>query len=215
MSLTKRLLVNYELQIENLTISKMNLIEHILSLNIPIIEIVKELNISRATLYRWIKEYKDSLSIQTSKHKMHGLSKHPLYYKWWSMICRCTYSSNDNYKYYGGKGVRVCQEWLESFLAFYNWSIENGWELGLTIDRLDPEGDYEPGNCRFLTASENSRRASVKGTANKINQLKHFLSSDITITAVAKEMGVSRSTIYRWIKKHHVSRCVNRLTSAQ
>lgn len=101
----------------------------------------------------------------------HGLSKHPLYEIWHGVVKRCTDSSSGNYSYYGGRGITVCQEWhdVENFHA---WAIENGWEPGLEIDRIDDNGQYCPSNCRFVTRSENMRntRANHNLTLNGITR---------------------------------------------
>lgn len=88
----------------------------------------------------------------------HGLSHSLLYQKYLDMKKRCYNSDRSDYKYYGGKGIRICDEWIKDFGKFYCWAIENGWEVGLTIDRIDPERDYSPDNCQFVTQSENSKR---------------------------------------------------------
>ena len=72
---------------------------------------------------------------------------------------RCYDENNKDYRWYGGKGVKVCDEWLYNPISFSNWSIENGYKKGLTIDRIDPNGNYEPCNCRWIEREENSRRA--------------------------------------------------------
>lgn len=88
-------------------------------------------------------------------HKKHGLTKHPLFSKWTDIKSRCYNKNVDMYKNYGGRGIKVCDEWLNDFMSFYNWSIENGWEEGLQIDRVNFNGDYEPNNCQFITGAEN------------------------------------------------------------
>ncbi len=88
-------------------------------------------------------------------HITHGLHEHPLYQKYHDMKSRCSNENNKFWKNYGGKGVRV--RW-GSFEEFYEWSLANGWQPGLSIDRIDPNGDYEPTNCEYVTRSENSRR---------------------------------------------------------
>lgn len=91
----------------------------------------------------------------------HGLHKHPLYGIYHTMKYRCSSPKSCRWKYYGGKGIKVCDEWLEDFMNFYNWAIEHGYEEGLTIDRIDPDKGYEPDNCEWVTRSENSRRMNV------------------------------------------------------
>jgi len=89
--------------------------------------------------------------------KTHGLSNHRLYNVWRSMLDRCNNPKNDGYRIYGGRGISVCKEWSCSVVPFYNWAIENGWEQGLTIDRIDGNGNYCPQNCRVVTQKINSR----------------------------------------------------------
>jgi transcription elongation factor Elf1 len=85
----------------------------------------------------------------------HGLSRHPLYKAWSDMKYRCYNSKDTYYKIYGGKGVRVCDEWKDSFITYYNWCIDNGWEKCKQIDRIDPDGNYEPTNCRIVEVKVN------------------------------------------------------------
>ncbi len=91
-----------------------------------------------------------------------------LYRKYRHMKGRC-YNPNDKaYKDYGGRGISICDEWLNSYEAFEKWSLSNGFEEGLAIDRIDNDGNYEPENCRFVTAKENNqnRRSSRFFTIN-------------------------------------------------
>lgn len=83
---------------------------------------------------------------------------------WYGMIRRC-YGENlpqDTAIYYRDKGITVCNEWRESRNNFREWALKNGYKIGLTIDRIDSDGNYCPENCQWLTKSENSRRASAK-----------------------------------------------------
>jgi len=78
---------------------------------------------------------------------------------WRCMKYRChSKSPNNPYaKNYRDRGITVCEEWRESFEAFSEWALANGYQVGLTIDRINADGNYEPANCRWVTASENSK----------------------------------------------------------
>lgn len=80
-----------------------------------------------------------------------------LYCIWYSMKTRCLKPSSKSYRYYGAKGIVVCGQWMD-FAAFRDWSLANGYSDGLSIDRMDASGNYEPNNCEWITRSENSRR---------------------------------------------------------
>lgn len=67
------------------------------------------------------------------------------------MIARCNNQNRRNYKYYGGRGIQVCKEWLDNFMNFYTWAIKNGYTDNLTIDRINFNNNYEPSNCRWVS----------------------------------------------------------------
>ena len=93
----------------------------------------------------------------------HGLTKHPLYNKWKCMKWRCCNPKHTFFKDYGARGIQVCEQWLNDPKAFVEWSLTNGWQKGLQIDRINNDGNYEPSNCRFVPNRTNSqnRRCSV------------------------------------------------------
>ena len=84
-------------------------------------------------------------------------SKDELYSRWRSMKNRCRNEKHRAYRRYGGRGIKVCDEWARSFHEFKLWAISHGYRKDLEIDRIDNDGNYEPSNCRFVTRSENMR----------------------------------------------------------
>lgn len=98
------------------------------------------------------------LSASLTKHGQarHDGSKTGLYQSWADAKSRCSNSNVKAYHRYGGRGIKVCARW-ESFEAFKE-DMGPIWKQGLTLDRIDPDGDYEPGNCQWLTREENSRK---------------------------------------------------------
>jgi len=85
-----------------------------------------------------------------------------LYRIWRSMKSRCYNPNHNSYKYYGGKGIKICDGWKNDYLAFKSWALANGYKDDLTIDRINPDGNYCPKNCRWIPKSENSRDGGFK-----------------------------------------------------
>ena len=105
---------------------------------------------------------------------------------------RCYNKNDEAYKNYGKRNIKVCDEWKNNFESFYNWSIENGYKKGLSIDRIDVNGNYEPDNCRYITHKEqqnnrtnnhylcyNGEKLSVSDWAKKLKVPRHKIDNKI------------------------------------
>lgn len=84
-------------------------------------------------------------------NRTHGMSQTRLYRIWCAMKKRCENPAAENFEWYGGKGVRVCDEWDKSFEPFRDWSMQHGYADDLEIDRIETSGGYSPLNCRWTT----------------------------------------------------------------
>lgn len=98
----------------------------------------------------------------SKKNTMHGdaSGEYPtrLYNSWKSMKARCMNPSDVNFKWYGGRGIGICAQWLESYQTYKNWALANGYDTNKQIDRYpNRNGNYEPDNCRWVTSKENNR----------------------------------------------------------
>lgn len=123
----------------------------------------------------------------------HGLSKTPLHSIWKGIKARCYNQNHKNYNDYGGRGISVCIEWKDSFKTFYDWAMKNGYRKGLTIDRVDVNGDYCPLNCRWVTrvVQANNRRSNINiNYKGKTHNLRWW----------AKFAKINYNTLYHRIK---------------
>ena len=119
---------------------------------------------------------------------IHGKYKTRLYKIWQGIKRRCYNKRFKHYKNYGDRGIVVCDEWKNDFMAFYNWSMSNGYKDNLTIDRINVNGNYEPNNCRWVTrkVQQNNTRRNVLITYNgKTQNMRQW----------ADELGIKQNTI--------------------
>lgn len=117
-----------------------------------------------------------------------------IYTIWRGMKSRCYCKGSHTYGRYGAVGISVCEEWRNDFLAFYTWSIEHGYKDGLTIDRIDGRGNYEPGNCRWATMKEQSNNT-------RRNVFLSHNGETHSVSEWARIVGINRTTIQLRLKK--------------
>lgn len=106
---------------------------------------------------------------------IHGMSKHRLHNVWSLMKRRCYQKGSVSYHNYGAKGITVCDEWLESSKAFFDWALSNGYGDDLEIDRIDNLKGYSPDNCRFVSRRDNClNRGPRKNTKSKYRGVSYY-----------------------------------------
>ena len=103
-----------------------------------------------------------SLERFTQRATKHNLRHTRLYNIWTGMKSRCYNPNATKYGLYGARGIKVCDEWMNDFKAFYDWSMSHGYSDELTIDRIDSDKGYYPDNCQWLTRSENGKKGNIK-----------------------------------------------------
>lgn len=120
-----------------------------------------------------------------------------LYKLFLDMKKRCYNPKCKAYKWYGKRGIAVCDEWLHDFMAFYNWSMNNGYNDSLTIDRIDVNGNYEPSNCRWVDMKIQNRNSRHNRNIT-INGKSHCLSEWCEIFNIKYKNVLQRINRYGW-----------------
>lgn len=105
----------------------------------------------------------------------HGLSKTPLYKAWGRIKDRCYNDKLLSFKNYGGRGIFLCDEWVNNPEAFIKWSKENGWRKGLTIDRINNDKGYDPNNCRWVSRKVQGRNRRTNVILSAFNEEKFLI----------------------------------------
>ncbi|CQD26169.1 hypothetical protein ACYJ80_06790 [Staphylococcus capitis] len=100
-----------------------------------------------------LKKEQDFKNLQLKDKQLHGLTNHPAYTRWNAMMQRCYRANSERYPRYGGRGIKVCDEWHD-VKTFIKWAEENGFSEELSIERIDLNGDYEPSNCKWIPLEE-------------------------------------------------------------
>lgn len=99
-------------------------------------------------------------------YKVKGF-KSSLYNSWQGMKSRCLNRNHPKYHRYGGRGINIYKEWLD-FKNFLSWALDNGWQEGFSIDRINNDGDYCPENCQWLSCADNSRKKRTTKITNEV-----------------------------------------------
>lgn len=133
----------------------------------------------------------------------HGMSMpysehYKIYLVWNGMISRCYNKNKERYSDWGGRGIEVCEEWRDGPVVFKDWCLQNGYQDGLQIDRIDNEKGYSPENCRFVTVKNNAlnRRNSV---------IIEYRGVKKGIEEWASMLGINRACLYSRLTKSKMS----------
>lgn len=121
-----------------------------------------------------------------------------LYGVWLGIKHRCNIPTATGYANYGGRGIKVCKEWDESYEVFKEWAISNGYTNGLTIDRIDTNGNYEPSNCRWvdkICQANNTRR----------NVCIEWNGEKCTISQWSRKLGIPEKKLWSRLRLHNMS----------
>lgn len=133
----------------------------------------------------------------------HGKKYTRIYNIWCSMKQRCYGKNVKSYKYYGARGITICDEWKNDFMSFYNWAMNNGYQDNLTIDRINVNGNYEPSNCRWVTAYEQANN-------KRSNHVIIYNGVEMTVKQLSELCDIQYHTLLgRLLKGWTVDRAVN------
>lgn len=142
--------------------------------------------------------------ILKKRENIHHKSNTKIYKIWASIKQRCTNSKHKNCKRYKERGIKICEQWKRSFVEFYNWAISSGYKEGLTIERINNNGNYEPSNCRWATRKEQANNTSR-------NHFVYFNGERHTISEWSKKLGIKYSVLEnRLRRKISLERCFHK-----
>lgn len=134
--------------------------------------------------------------LNLENHTTHQMAYTLIYRTWGSMKARCLNPNAPNYKNYGGRGIKICDEWQNDFQAFYDYvsQLEHYGEKGYTLDRINVNGNYEPNNLRWATAKEQRRN-------RRDNHIVEYKGVKMCLTDAAIKSGINKCTLLARVKK--------------
>jgi len=138
--------------------------------------------------------YNKEVNKKNPPAKKHGLYKIKIYSIWNMIKSRCYNKNNKRYKDWGGRGITMCEEWRNDFVAFKEWALSNGYSDDLTIDRIDNNGNYEPENCRWATYTEQANNTSA-------NHCLSYNGKTQSIALWSREVGLTERTLAKRIRR--------------
>ena len=125
--------------------------------------------------------------------RTHGLAQTRLYKIWLAMKARVTNPHRKGYKDYGGRGIKICESWL-NFENFYQWALANGYDKNLSIDRINTNGDYCPDNCRWATME-------VQQNNKRNNHMIDWEGGTYTLAQFSRQFHIPQSTVWGRLKR--------------
>lgn len=131
---------------------------------------------------------KNRKSSKCIKCRNHQKANTRIYHIWENMKSRCYNENNPRFKNYGAKNIKVCIDWKEKFISFYNWAIQNGYEENLSIDRINNNGDYEPNNCRWVDTI-------IQANNTSRNHYERYKDKNLTLAQWARELKIKKKYI--------------------
>lgn len=123
---------------------------------------------------------------------IHGLEGHPVHKAWWRMKMRCENPKNKDFKHYGGRGIKICERWRDP-KSFYEDMLPS-WRVGLSLDRINVNGNYEPNNCAWVTQKQQTRN-------KRTNVMLDTPWGRICATDAAERIGISPSAFYERLRR--------------
>lgn len=141
----------------------------------------------------------------------HGKSRTRLYGVLRDMKTRCYNKNASDYKRYGGRGIKICDEWLNNYLSFEKWALENGYDENApkgkcTIDRIDNDKGYSPENCRFITIAEQNRNKTYMQTKygkEWLEKIKPY--ATLKRSEIAKRLGLKEGAVKYILRYYHTT----------